>query len=331
MALTIEQHKFRVALLSVISNSFLVIVKLLAGLAMGSISVISEAIHSGVDIFAAVVAAAGVRGSGQPADKQHSYGHGKFENLSGFIQALLILAAAVWIIWEAMLKLMRPEPMHTPGMGAVIMLVSALVNAVVARMLFAVAGKTDSVALKADAWHCLTDVYTSAGVMAGLVATWAGAHWLPHVNLLWIDPVAAMLVAALILKAAWDLTLESVKDLLDVSLPAVEEEAIKKIVRSHYPGVAGFHNFRTRKSGHVRFAEFHLLVDPGMSVGESHHLHHTIAQEIKTRFPHTEISVHIEPCDKTCTPRCKENCLKPEDGAPAIHRKAAALTTSETA
>jgi cation diffusion facilitator family transporter len=175
------------------------------------------------------------------------------------------------------------------------MLVSSIVNTVVGILLLNGARKTRSVALKADAWHCLTDVYTSAGVMAGLIIVWAGKQWLPDVNLYWVDPLAAILVAVLIIKASWDLTMDSVHDLLDVSLPQVEEDEIKSIINTKYPNVGDLHKFRSRKSGDKRFVEFHIKVDPAMSVADSHALDHSIAAEIKQRFPDADVMVHIEP------------------------------------
>ncbi len=291
----VENYKVLVALLSVVSNTLLVALKLLAGIAMGSISVISEALHSGVDVFAAVVATIGVKRSSEPADKDHEFGHGKFDSLSGLIQAMLIFFAAVWIVYQAVRRLIRPSAIGTVGLGVAIMLISSVVNTVVGLLLLRGAKKTDSVALKADAWHCLTDVYTSLGVMAGLAVMWAGARWFPGFDLSWVDPLAAIAVALLVFKAAWDLAAESTRDLLDVSLPQAEEDEIKKLICEKYPEVIDCHNFRGRKSGTKRFVEFHIWVDPAMSVAESHSLDHGIAAEIKRRFPGADVMVHIEP------------------------------------
>ena len=289
------RYKILIALLSVVSNTVLVAIKLAAGIAMGSISVISEALHSGVDVFAAVVATIGVKRSSEPADESHEFGHGKFESLSGLIQAMLIFFAAVWIVYQAVRRLAHPAAIETAGIGVLIMLVSSVVNTVVGMLLLAGAKKTNSVALKADAWHCLTDVYTSLGVMLGLSVVWAGGTWFPKVNLEWVDPVAAIAVAVLVFKAAWDLSAESARDLLDVSLPPHEEEEIKKLICEKYPDIIDYHKFRSRKSGTKRFVEFHIRVDPAMSVERSHALDHDIAEEIKAKFPESDVMVHIEP------------------------------------
>lgn len=288
------------AFVSVLSNTALVIAKLLIGLAIGSVSVISEAIHSAVDLLASIIAFFAVRKSDEPADEQHAFGHGKFENLSGTIEAILIFLAAGWIIYEAIHKLLRPIALENPGWGIIVMAISALANIAVSKMLFRVGIKTDSIALKADAWHLMTDVYTSAGVMAGLVLIWLGEKILVGIHLHWIDPVAAILVALLIIKAAWKLTMESVSDLLDQSLPPEEEQWIRQRIDSMRPRVHDFHHLRSRKSGSTRFVEFHIVVDTAMSVGESHDLNDSLVSDIKTRFPNSKVMIHIEPNIKTC-------------------------------
>lgn len=308
-----QQRKERAALLSVMSNSFLVVMKLAAGLFIGSVSIISEAIHSGVDLLAAVIALFSVKTSSRPADRKHPFGHGKIENISGTIEAILIFAAAAWIIFEAVGKLLRPAPFAALGWGIAVMFASLLVNIAVSEMLFRVGRETDSVALQADAWHLRTDVYTSAGVMGSLAVIW-GVHRLwPQVNLQWLDPVAALGVAMLIVKAAYDLTVQSGRDLLDAKLPSEEEELIRRHIAGYGPAVHGFHRLRTRKSGHFRFVECHLKVDPQMSVQESHDITEEITNLIVQHIPGTSVTIHIEPCDGKCDRTCLEGCLLPED------------------
>ena len=146
------------------------------------------------------------------------------------------------------------------------MLVSAVVNIFVSRRLFKVGKETDSVALQADAWHLRTDVYTSLGVMMGLLVIWVAGLVRPELDLFWLDPAVAIFVALLILKTAWDLTRESARDLLDVSLPETDVDWIKAFVLNTWPQVHSFHNLRTRKAGPNRFIDFHLVVDDQMSV-----------------------------------------------------------------
>ncbi|NYT01305.1 MAG: cation transporter [Methanosarcinales archaeon] len=303
----VNKKKSRAALLSVASNSVLVLLKLAVGLGIGSVSVISEAIHSGVDLLAAVIAFIAVRKSGKPADRHHPFGHGKVENISGSVEAMLIFLAAAWIILEALRKLMNPEPLEAAGWGVMVMLLSASANIFVSRRLFQVGKETDSLALQADAWHLRTDVYTSAGVMAGLLIIIAGRLLVPGVNLSWVDPVAAMVVAALIIKAAYELTVQSARDLLDVCLPPEDERAIRRCIQSFGPAVRGYHHLRTRKSGPYRFVEFHLLVDATMTVDEAHRIAEVMADAIRGRCPGTTATIHIEPCNGACPSSPPEN------------------------
>jgi len=307
-----NNRKIRAAVLSVISNTALVVIKLVTGLLIGSVSIISEAIHSGVDLLAAVIALFSVKTSSLPADSEHPFGHGKIENISGTIEALLIFVAAIWIIAEAVKKLLDPEPIEAVGWGVGIMLISAVTNIFVSKMLFKVGRETDSIALQADAWHLKTDVYTSAGVMAGLALLWLAEGLFPDRNFFWLDPVAALVVAVLIIKAAYDLTSQSAKDLLDVHLPSVELEWIREKINEQSGIIYGFHDLRTRKAGHFRFIEFHLKVESLMSVMDSHAIAKELSNEIKIQFPNTTVTIHIEPCDGKCVEKCIGGCFLPE-------------------
>lgn len=299
-------------MLSVVSNSFLVLLKLTVGVLIGSVAVISEAIHSGVDLVASFIALFAIGVAGKPADKGHPFGHGKAENISGTVEALLIFAAAGWIIFEAVRKLIRAEHVQAIGWGVAIMLVSTIANLAVSHRLFKVGRETHSMALIADAWHLRTDVWTSVGVMASLLAIWVGEALFPRAYLHWLDPAAALLVAAMIIKAAYQLTLESGKDLMDASLPVDEEMWIREYISSFRPVVRGFHKLKTRKSGRERFVEVHLLVQADMSVEESHRITDIISDQIKIRFPHSNVLIHIEPCSADCSPECVSDCLMTE-------------------
>lgn len=304
-----QNRKSQVALISVISNALLVLSKLGIGFLIGSVAVISEAIHSGVDLLASVIALYSVRTSSKPADRGHPFGHGKVENISGTIEAALIFLAAGWIIFEAVQKFVHPEPMEAPMLGFGVMLLSTLTNTIVSRMLFKVGRETDSVALLADAWHLRTDVYTSAGVMAGLAFISVGAWFFPGYNLHWLDPLCAMGVALLIIKAAYDLTVQSARDLLDASLPADEEGWIRKFLASQKGSINGYHALKTRKAGHFRFVEFHIQVDPQMSVAVSHELTEELCIAIKGRILHSTVTIHVEPCTRECNDKCLAGCL----------------------
>ncbi|NTV54231.1 MAG: cation transporter, partial [Syntrophaceae bacterium] len=253
-----------------------------------------------------------VRTSGIPADREHPFGHGKIENISGTVEAILIFLAAGWIIFEAAQKIVRPEPLEMAAWGAAVMLLSAVVNTFVSRKLFRVGKETDSVALIADGWHLRTDVYTSAGVMTALAVIWAADLLAPEVNLHWVDPAAAIGVALLIIKAAWDLTQQSARDLLDVQLPGEEIAWIESLILQRKPVVKGYHQLRTRKSGHFRFVEVHIKVDSKMTVEASHRITQEFAREIRERFPGASVTTHVEPCDGSCGTRCLEGCLLTE-------------------
>jgi cation diffusion facilitator family transporter len=311
----IQQKKERVAMLSVASNSFLVLFKVIAGFLIGSVSIMSEAIHSGVDLLAAIIAMFSVKTSSAPADSDHPFGHGKIENISGFVEALLIFIAAFWIIWEALKKLISSSAIEHAGWGVGVMLFSAVMNFIVSQKLFQVGKEADSIALQADAWHLRTDVYTSTGVMTGLGIIWIGHEFFSAHNINWIDPVAAICVAVLILHAAFKLTVNSIRDLMDVQLPPEEEGYIRDII-SGETVIYGFHQLRTRKAGHIRFVEFHIKVNPQMSVHDSHDITRILKKNIRDKFPESTITIHIEPCDGECSEICIAGCLLPEDKRP---------------
>lgn len=315
----VDKRKISVAWLSVISNTFLVLFKVIVGILIGSVSVISEAIHSGVDLLAAVIALFAVKTSSKSADEGHPFGHGKVENISGAVEALLIFIAAGWIIYEAVLKLITPQSIDMVILGVAVMLLSAVVNIFVSRKLFKVGRETDSVALLADAWHLRTDVYTSVGVMAGLAVIAAGEKVFPGRILTWVDPVAAIVVALMIIRAAYELTVQSARDLLDANLPEEETWIRNEIGRLKLP-IRGFHHLRTRKAGAIRFVDLHLMMDKDISIQESHQISDQIAAWIREKFPTTQVMVHEEPCEGGCSARCVDGCLRSEGERENIQR-----------
>jgi cation diffusion facilitator family transporter len=303
--------KTRTAVLSVGSNTLLIILKVIVGLVTGSVAVLSEAIHSGIDLVAALIAWFAVRMSSQGADEEHPYGHGKVENISGTVEALLIFAAAAWIIYEAIRKLLDPAPIDMPVWGVAVMFVSAAVNTVVSRRLHKVAKETDSVALQADAWHLRTDVYTSLGVMLGMLVILIVRLASPGTNIDWVDPVIAIIVALMIVRAAWNLTRTAARDLLDARLPDEDVEWIPSYVCKTWPAVRSFHRLRTRKAGSDRFIDFHLAVEDTMSVRDAHALGDEIVVAIKERLPDSRVQIHVEPCDFDCPESCISGCEVP--------------------
>lgn len=237
--------KTSIARLSIISNSGLSILKLIVGILTGSVSIISESIHSTMDLIAAVIAFFLVKISSTPADEKHPYGHGKVENISGVIEAMLIFIASIWIIYEAGLKIMHPSEIESAGIGFLVMIISSIVNFLVSRKLYKVANEEDSIALKAD-------VYTALGVGAGLLLIWI-------TKIYFLDPIFAIVVAIFILREATHLLKEAFNPLLDIKLSDVEIIAIKSSINKHENLFCSFHNLRTRKSGNIKYIDVHVV------------------------------------------------------------------------
>jgi cation diffusion facilitator family transporter len=277
--------KIRTARLSIISNCSLILMKLLAGIFSGSVSIISEAIHSGMDLLASIIAFLSVKMSDTPPDKEHPYGHGKVENISGVIEAVLIFIAAGWIIYEAIHKIIKPAPIENIEIGAAVMAVSGFINFLVSRRLYKVAKETDSIALEADALHLKTDVYTSLGVAVGLMLIWV-TGWK------FLDPIVAISVALLILKESYSLLKNAYSPLLDTSLSLEENKIIGDVITQK--GFS-FHNLRSRKSGQYRFADVHLELPETMVLKDVHRICDEIEVEIKKKISHMEIQIHVEP------------------------------------
>jgi cation diffusion facilitator family transporter len=289
------KEKVNTARLSIISNSLLILMKLTVGIMGRSVSIISEAIHSGMDLLAAIIAFFSVKVSDTPPDEEHPYGHGKYENVSGVIEAILIFIAAGWIILEAVKKLTSPgHEIEKVGLGTLVMFISAVVNTLVSRKLYKVAKKTDSIALEADALHLKTDVYTSLGVALGLSVMWLADLQVfgKNVNLHIIDPLIAFGVAVMILKESYVLLTKAYSPLLDVSLSADEITIIKEVFTSHS---LSFHDLKTRKAGQFRFADLHLELPPDMELQKVHDTCDHIEDEIKSKIKNIELTIHVEP------------------------------------
>jgi cation diffusion facilitator family transporter len=296
-------EKIRWARISIWSNVFLTVLKLAVGAAMFSISVLSEAVHSGMDLIAAIIANLAVIISARPPDKDHAYGHGKYENLSAMAEATLIFVAAAIIIIESILKILHPAQIGFLYAGIAVMGISTLVNIAVSRKLMKVAKRTDSAALEADALHLSTDVWTSVGVFAGLILIRVTGIYI-------LDPFVALLVAVLIIHAAWELVSRSGRDLADSSLPEKELSLIKDIVSRHRDKYVEFHGLRARKAGAQRHIDLHLVLARETHVDDAHELCDSIEDEIKKELDGSEVLVHIEPCAHQCDecatrPGCK--------------------------
>jgi cation diffusion facilitator family transporter len=279
------KRKKKIARLSILSNSLLIIMKITAGIISGSVSIISEAIHSTMDLIAALIAYFSVRVSDNPPDARHPYGHGKFENLSGVIEALLIVGAAALIVIEAVSRLREQKPVESIGIGSLVMFLSAGVNVYVSRKLYKVAKATDSIALEADALHLKTDVYTSLGVGIGLILI-----WITKLHIL--DPIVAILVSLFILKEAYDLLSKAFSPLLDSSWKAPEIENLEELLKNmgvHY------HELKTRRAGSYMFVDFHLEMPPDLPLDKVHHYCDEIEEKLKKEIGNLRLTIHAEP------------------------------------
>ena len=295
--------KIKVARLSLLSNTSLIIMKLIVGLFTGSVSIISEAIHSTMDLLAAIIAFFSVRISDRPADDTHPYGHGKVENISGVIEALLIFVASVWIIIEAVKKIINPGEIDSVGLGFIVMFISAAINFIVSKKLYKVAKQEDSIALEADALHLKADVYTSLGVGGGLFLI-----WLTGLN--YLDPIVAILVAIFILKESFELLKTAFNPLLDVKLSDEEIEIIKDKINEYDSVFCNYHDLKTRKSGRIRYIDLHLVFPENKSIKEAHDICDRIEQNIEQVLKYAEVMIHLESSDTTCNcSDCKTNCM----------------------
>ncbi len=300
--------KQQAAFLSVLSNIGIIILKGLVGLATNSISILSEAIHSVMDLISALIAYFTVGKSSQPADRTHPYGHGKFENLSGAVEAVLIGAAGIYIIQESVERLITPKALLFVPYGIGVMFLSALVNLLVYRHNIKVAREAESIALEANAAHLSADVYTSLGVLGGL-----GLISLTGIQAL--DPIAAIFVALFILKTAIQLTVKALRDLTDWGLPEEEEKAIRRILQDHYTQFVEFHELRTRRSGAERYIDLHLVLARNVDLQTAHDLCDHLEEEIKNRFPRSHTIIHIEP-EELQTPIVGKNAPRDEVSQP---------------
>lgn len=283
-----SDRRVRVSILSILSNTALIIFKVIAGILSGSVSITSEAIHSGMDLIASLVAFLAVRESAKPADKDHPYGHGKIENISGIVEGLLIFIAAAMIIFKAVKKISEPAEIEQANIAIAVMLISALINFFVSRKLYKVSQEEDSMALEADALHLKTDVYTSLGVGAGILL-------MKLTGLFILDSIVAILVALLIIKEAWELSKNAFDYLMDVRLSDEEEANIEKVIGEHSHQFIDYHKLKTRKSGNMKHIDFHITVDPQLTVKEIHDVIGYMKKDMNDKFKNTRVSIHIDP------------------------------------
>jgi len=285
----VNRIKARAAYVSIVSNSVLIAFKLTAGIISGSVGIISEALHSGSDLVAAVIAFYSVRKAAKPADLSHRYGHEKVENVSGVVEGALIFGAAVVIIYEAVQKLINGLHIDHLWLAIGVMLVSAGVNVAVSRYLYPIARRTESAALEADAAHLLTDVYTSLGVAGGLTLVKITGYT-------FFDPLLAIAIAVIIIRTAVGLMSNSTRVLLDEALPDDELAVIRETVAEHRGElIVGYHKLRARRAGSKRHIDLHITVEEDMGIVDAHDAAMHISADIRRRIPNSEVLVHVEP------------------------------------
>lgn len=293
--------KKAVARLSIISNVILSTLKIAVGIISGSLSIISEAIHSMMDLMASVLTFFSVIKSSQPADKDHPYGHGKYEDLSGFIEGLLIILASVFIIYEAYKNIMSrqfSEPENS--LGIVVMIIAVISNMIISSLLLKVAKETNSISLYADGEHLKTDVYSSLGVLVGLVLIKITKDAI-------LDPIIALFIALVIFKTGYKISKTAIKHLLDYSIPREEVIKIEQIIKT-YDVTLKENSLKARQVGPTIDIDVTLLFPAEKSICECHKLCENIEKNIYDKFPNSSITIHSEPL--CYAKNCKKDCSK---------------------
>ena len=279
----------RMVYLSIATSLATIALKFGAYFLTGSVSLWSDALESLVNLAAALVALGALIVAERPADERHMYGHDKAEYFSSGVEGALILVAAVSIIWSAVHRLVDPQPLARLGPGIVIAFLAGAMNFATARVMLNVARQHDSIVIEADAKHLLTDVWTSAGIIGGLLVVMAMPQWAV------LDPVMAIAVGIHIVVTGVGLLRRSADGLMDAALPASELKRAEALIRTELPDGANFHALRTRKAGARRFLELHLLVPGTMSVLESHALCDRIEAALMAHLAKAHITIHVEP------------------------------------
>ncbi|MBP2233720.1 cation diffusion facilitator family transporter [Sinorhizobium kostiense] len=262
--------------------------KMLAWWVTGSVALLSDGLESTVNVIAAVIAYAMIGYAAKPADASHPFGHHKAEYFSAVIEGVLIVVAALTILWEAIPAMTAPVLIEAPVLGLAINLSAGVINAIWACLLIRAGTRHRSPALSADGHHILSDVVTSAGVLVGLVLALATGYAI-------LDPLLAVVVAGNILFQGWKVISRSIDGLMDRAVPAEEEEAIKRAIATNASGSLGVHDLKTRQAGPATFVDFHMVVPEAMPVGEAHDICDRIEDAIRAVQPGARIAIHVEP------------------------------------
>jgi ferrous-iron efflux pump FieF len=277
------------ARLSVLVAAFLIALKTATGLLTGSISVWASLLDSAMDIFASTINFFAVRAASRPPDADHLYGHGKAESLAGLFQAGVITVSGLFLIREAVRRILTPHAVEMEGFGVATMAVAGATSLALVARLRRVARKTDSPALSADAAHYATDVYTNGAALAALLIV-------ALTNRTLADPLISIFISAFILWSAFQVARDSVDVLMDRRLPPEVDEAVAEVVSRFRPqGVIGFHDLRTRRSGSVKFIELHLEVTSDQSFLGAHDLTERVISAIEAEIPRSRVQIHCDP------------------------------------
>ena len=279
----------QMAVLSIATSIATLALKFAAYLLTDSVGLLSDALEALVNLAAGLIAFTALSIAEQPADDRHTYGHDKAEYFSSGVEGTLILVAAISIIYAAWDRFLNPVRLEHLGAGIAVGLAAAMMNYVTARVMLKVGREHDSITIEADAKHLLTDVWTSAGVLGGLLIIMA----LPGAGIL--DPIIAVAVGLHIIFTGFTLLRRSIDGLMDAALSPGEIQEAEQLIRSQLPQDASFHALRTRKSGPRRFIEFHLLVPGTMSVDESHDLCDRIEHSLFAHLAQASVTIHVEP------------------------------------
>jgi cation diffusion facilitator family transporter len=282
----------RAAALSIGSNSALILLKLVAGAVTGSVAIITEAIHSAIDLIASIVAYFSVRQAEVPADSSHRYGHDKFENVAAGVEGMLILVGSGVIVYTAVDHLAEGTEIESLGFGIAVVALATVVNLVVSTYLYRRAAATQSAALAGDAAHLRTDAMTSLGVVVGLALV-------SITDEAWIDPVVALAIAVAIVFTGLRVVAGSWRVLVDEALPDTETAAIREAIESYGDrGVAGYHELRTRRAGPRRYVDVHIQFRSGTTLEDAHGIAHALQGTIRDRLQGADVLIHLEPEDR---------------------------------
>jgi len=289
-----EKEKRSVALTAGLSAIGLTLIKIIVGLITGSLGILAEAAHSGLDLVAGLMTFFAVRISGRPADYTHHYGHGKVENLSALFETLLLLATCVWIVEEAIHRLLSHEiPLEVNVWAFLVMGTSIAVDLSRSRALYRVARQFRSQALEADALHFSTDIWSSGVVILGLICVAIGRKVSALEFLHHADAIAAIGVALIVAYISGRLAVRTIQALLDVAPTGLRKKIITEV--EALPGISNCHDVRLRYSGPQLFVDIHVLVDGNQTLKDAHHLTEEIEEAIQKLVPGADIIVHPEP------------------------------------